>query len=134
VPAVAKYLEFLFNSTSLTDVGCTMRLVSRAVLDRIVREFRVGGSHFGPEMMLLCIWSGASLIEIPVNYKKRIGQSMVTGSRWSAFVLGLRMILQITSFRFRTWAGLAPKMLRGGLEAVGHQKSKRKKSLRHLPD
>src|SRR6478609_6615656 len=30
--AVAKLMEFLFNSTNLTDVGCTMRLIHRQAL------------------------------------------------------------------------------------------------------
>ncbi len=112
--AVAKYLEFLFNTTTLTDVGCTMRLLTRDVLERIQPFFTVGGSHFGPEMMLLCIWTGARVIEIPLNYKQRVGQSMATGSRWNAFVIGLHMIALITRFRVRTWLGKGPRVRRGG--------------------
>ncbi|MBI4456228.1 MAG: glycosyltransferase family 2 protein [Acidobacteria bacterium] len=116
---VAKYLEFLFNVTSLTDVGCTMRLMTRSVLERISPFFTVGGSYFGPEMTLLCVWSGARVIELPVNYKKRVGQSMVTASRWSAFVLGLRMILFITEFRLKAWLGRGPRI--AGTETDSHQ-------------
>jgi glycosyltransferase involved in cell wall biosynthesis len=100
--AVGKYMEFLFNTTSLTDVGCTMRLITREVYEQIKNHFTVGGSHFGPEMMMLCIRSGARLTEIPLNYRQRVGQSMVTGSRWRAFTLGLEMIYLITSYRLRT--------------------------------
>ena len=112
--AVAKYMEFLFNTTTLTDVGCTMRLVSREVLLRLLPHFTIGGSHFGPEMMMLCLWSGANGIEIPVNYKPRVGESMVTGDRWKAFLLGLQMIGLITRFRLRTAAGRGPRLPRGG--------------------
>ncbi len=101
--AVAKYIELLFNTTSLTDVGCTMRLMTRDVLNHIQRHWRVGGSHFGPELMLLAVSSKARVIEIPVNYQRRIGKSMVTGNRWIAFQLGLRMICFVTHFRIRTW-------------------------------
>jgi glycosyltransferase involved in cell wall biosynthesis len=110
---VAKYFEFLFNTSSLTDVGCTMRLVTREVLQRIQPFFTVGGSHFGPEMMLLCCWSGAQFIEIPLNYKQRVGKSMATGDRWTAFVVGLQMIVLITRFRLQTWLGRGPRMARG---------------------
>jgi glycosyltransferase involved in cell wall biosynthesis len=112
--AVAKYLEFLFNTTSLTDVGCTMRLLSRPALERIQPCFSVGGSHFGPEMMLLCIWSGAKCIEIPLNYKPRVGQSMATGNQWEAVSIGLKMIGMITRFRIRTRMHRGPQMTRGG--------------------
>jgi glycosyltransferase involved in cell wall biosynthesis len=101
--AVAKYMEFLFNTSTLTDVGCTMRLMTRDVLTRITPSFSVGGSHFGPELMMLCITSGGKIIEIPVNYKQRVGQSMVTGNRWVAVLLGIRMAWLITLFRFKTW-------------------------------
>ena len=56
--SVAKLMEFLFNSTNLTDVGCTMRLVRRDALARIERQFTIGGSAFGPEMMLLTLLPG----------------------------------------------------------------------------
>lgn len=100
---VAKYMEFLFNTVELTDVGCTMRLMSRAALARIQPALSVGGSHFGPEMMLLWIISGTTLMQIPVNYKQRVGQSMVCGNRWMAFRLGVRMALFITSMRIKSW-------------------------------
>jgi glycosyltransferase involved in cell wall biosynthesis len=111
---VAKYLEFLFNTTSLTDVGCTMRLLTRDVLQRIQPFFSVGGSYFAPQMTLLCIWAAARIIEIPVNYKQRVGKSMATGSRWAAFVIGLRMISLVTQLRARTLLGRGPNLLPGG--------------------
>lgn len=110
--AVAKLVEFLFNTTSLTDVGCTMRLFSRKTLQSIQPHFKVGTSHFGPEMMLLSIASGAKIIEIPVNYKQRVGQSMVTGSRWVAFILGMTMIFWILRFRLKSWFVPLAKELR----------------------
>ena len=51
-------MEFLFNSTNLTDVGCTMRLIRRQALAEIEPEFTIGGSAFGPEMMLLSLLHG----------------------------------------------------------------------------
>lgn len=101
--AVAKYMEFLFNSTTLSDVGCTMRILSRSVLDRIRPAFTVGGSHFGPEMMMLCFLSGARVLQIPVNYKQRVGKSMVCGNRWIAAWLGVRMIGLVTEVRLASW-------------------------------
>jgi len=40
------------------------------------------------------------MIEIPVNYKERKGSSKITGRKWAAFKLGLRMIKLILSYRF----------------------------------
>jgi hypothetical protein len=100
--AVAKYLELLFNTTSLTDVGCTMRLVTREMLERIEPRFSVGGSHFGPEMTLLALEAGARVGEIPLNYKPRVGVSMGTGTRTATVRVGLRMVALITAFRLRS--------------------------------
>jgi glycosyltransferase involved in cell wall biosynthesis len=97
--AVAKYIEFLFNTTNLTDVGCTMRLLNKKTLSEVLPRCCVGGSHFGPELTLHCILRDSRLAEIPLNYRERVGTSSVTGNKWNAFSLGLQMILLITRFR-----------------------------------
>jgi len=104
--AVAKLMEFLFNTTSLTDVGCTVRCIRREALAQLEPLFTVDGSFFGPEMMVLSILRKKKIIQIPVNYTKRVGVSSVTGNKWVAFRLGLRMIWLIVDYRVRSW--LAP--------------------------
>ena len=104
---VAKYIEFLFNTTTLTDVGCTMRLLNRRALEGVLPALSVGGSHFGPELTLRCIRQKTRMIEVPLNYKQRVGQSMVTGNRWTAFNLGLTMIGLVTRFRLGLVSGRA---------------------------
>jgi glycosyltransferase involved in cell wall biosynthesis len=101
--AVAKGMEFLFNTTSLTDVGCTVRCVRRDVLRRLEPFFTVNGSFFGPEMMVLSILMKRKIIQIPVNYSKRVGTSSVTGNKWVAFQVGLQMIRLIVSYRLQSW-------------------------------
>lgn len=107
--AVGKMMEFLFNTTLLTDVGCTMRLLSRRAYERIAPQFTVGGSAFGPQITLLVILNRIPFIEIPVNYKKRVGRSSVTGSKVKAFFLGLQMILMILRYRVTSWWGPSPE-------------------------
>jgi glycosyltransferase involved in cell wall biosynthesis len=101
--AVAKMMEFLFNTTSLTDVGCTMRCIHRRALNHLEPLFTVDGSFFGPEMMVLSILMRMKIVQIPVNYTKRIGSSSVTGNKMGAFFLGLRMICLILEYR---WHGV----------------------------
>jgi glycosyltransferase involved in cell wall biosynthesis len=98
--AVAKFVEVSFNTSHLSDIGCTYRLLSRDVARRFADEMTVGGSHAGPEMLMLTIQSGTSFVEVPVNYLPRVGTSSVTGSRMTAFFLGLTMIRLILGFRF----------------------------------
>ena len=93
--AVGKLLEFLFGTTILTDVGCTMKLIRRKVYEQLKPRFRVGSSHFGPHLMLLVVTAGYRFVEIPVNYRTRVGQSMVTGSFIKALKLGITMISMI---------------------------------------
>lgn len=100
---VAKMMEFLFNTTSLTDVGCTMRCIHRSALERIKPFFTVNGSFFGPEMMVISILLKIKMVQIPVNYTKRVGTSSVTGNKMIAFFLGLRMIELILKYRFASW-------------------------------
>lgn len=97
--ALAKMIEVLFNGPSLTDVGCTYRLIKKDALEKIKDKFSVGGSHFSPEMMVLAIKSGISMIEIPVSYKARKGSSKITGKKWAAFKLGLIMIKTILGYK-----------------------------------
>jgi glycosyltransferase involved in cell wall biosynthesis len=100
---VAKLMEFLFNSTNLTDVGCTMRLIRREALARMEGQFTVGGSAFGPEMMLLSLLQGLRVIQVPVNYLPRIGVSSVTGDMRKAVLLGFSMIGLVLRYRVRAW-------------------------------
>ncbi len=100
---VAKMMEFLFNTTSLTDVGCTMRCINRKALKYIEPYFTVDGSFFGPEMMVISVLVKMRIIQIPVNYPKRVGTSSVTGNKFVAFFLGLRMIRLILGYRIGSW-------------------------------
>lgn len=97
--AVAKMMEFLFNTNSLTDVGCTFRLIRRSALERISPYFSVSSNFFGPEMMILGFLKSERCVQIPVNYRKRVGVSSVTGDFWKALVLGLKMIALILTYR-----------------------------------
>jgi glycosyltransferase involved in cell wall biosynthesis len=91
--AVAKMIELGFNTSHLSDVGCTYRVLNRETADHVAANMRVGGSHAGVEIMLLTILSGARFVEVPVNYLPRVGTSSVTGERKRAVAVGVRMML-----------------------------------------
>ena len=98
--AVAKMTEVLFSTTILTDMGCTYRLFHRKAIARIRPHLTIGGSHFGPQLLLEVLAHGIPFVEIPVNYRSRVGKSSVTGDLWKAFVLGMRMIALVLEYRF----------------------------------
>jgi glycosyltransferase involved in cell wall biosynthesis len=107
---VGKLMEFLFNTTILTDVGCSMRLLHRHAYEKIAPQFTITGSAFGPEIMLLTILNKLPFTEIAVNYKARVGKSAVTGSKIKAFFLGMEMIVMILEYRILSWMGRLPKV------------------------
>jgi hypothetical protein len=60
----------------------------------------IGGSSFGPQLMLESIAHDIPFVGIPVNYRRRVGISSVTGSFAGAFLLGCRMMLLVLGYRF----------------------------------
>ena len=71
--AVAKLIEVLFNTSSLSDVGCTMRMARGDAIRRLQPHFTVHDGAFGPEMMLLSIIGDWRVVQVPVNYRARSG-------------------------------------------------------------
>jgi glycosyltransferase involved in cell wall biosynthesis len=97
---VAKMVQLLYGGPSLSDCGCTLRLTHRAALTRIQDDLQVGGSHFLPEMVILGLKRRLKIIEIPVNYRGRVGESKITGSLRGTLRTGFRMIALILRHRF----------------------------------
>ena len=98
---MAKLVEALFNTTYLSDVGCTFRVVSRERARDTVAHATVDGSAFGLEMMLLAVVRGARLVQVPVNYRPRVGRSAVTGDLAKTVALGLQMVAMVLRTRVR---------------------------------
>lgn len=96
---VAKFLEYLFNGPCLTDVGCTMKMIKKNQYKKIKNNLKVGESWFSPDFMIECIKNKLICVEIPINYKERIGDSKITSSFWKSFKLGLKMIMHIIKKR-----------------------------------
>jgi glycosyltransferase involved in cell wall biosynthesis len=102
----AKLLQVLFNGPSLSDCGCTLRLIHKAAFEKFGDGLTVGGSHFLPEMVLLALRQKLRVIEIPVNYLPRKGTSKITGNFKGVWKTGLNMLWLIFSYRIRFWLKL----------------------------
>ncbi len=96
---VAKMLQLLHDGPSLSDCGCTLRLTHRKALQQIQDDLTVGGSHFLPEMVILGLRKRLAIIEVPVNYRGRVGVSKITGSMKGTLRTGFRMIGLILRYR-----------------------------------
>jgi glycosyltransferase involved in cell wall biosynthesis len=101
---VAKIMQVLFNTPSLSDCGCTMRLIHKPALDRFVDRLTVGSSHFLPEMVILARKTGTSMLEVPVSYRSRRGTSKITGNLKGTIEVGANMLALILAYRL----GLRP--------------------------
>jgi glycosyltransferase involved in cell wall biosynthesis len=97
---VAKMLQFLYGGPSLSDCGCTLRLLHRSALETFRRDLTVGGSHFLPEMVILALKRRLKVIEVPVNYCGRVGESKITGNLKGTLKTGFNMIGLIIKYRF----------------------------------
>jgi len=98
--AVAKFIEFIFGTNCLSDVGCTYRLINREAYEKIKHKFSITGMEFNPDMMLQIIRNKINYIEIPINYLRRVGVSSATGDIKRTVVIGLKMLLLILKHRF----------------------------------
>ncbi len=99
--AVAKTIEVLFNTSYLSDVGCTFRVVSRELVPGLLRDSRSYGSAFGLEMLMLALIARDTVVQVPVNYHPRVGVSAVTGDTGTAIRLGLQMLRMVLTMRVR---------------------------------
>lgn len=97
--AVAKFLEYLFNGPSLTDVGCTFKLIRRSAYEKIKGSLMITDSRFSPHFMMQILKRKIPCVEIPVHYGKRIGESKITGNNVRTLKLGVRMIWMIVKER-----------------------------------
>jgi glycosyltransferase involved in cell wall biosynthesis len=103
--AVAKLTEVLYNTVYLSDVGCTFRVLKRSAIDEMSPQFVGNESSFGFEMMLLAAQKKLSIVQVPVKYQARVGESSVTGSLSKALILGLQMIAMCLRMRFTPRSG-----------------------------
>ncbi len=99
--SVAKLIQLLYGGPSLSDCGCTLRLMHRSALETFRDNLTVGGSHFLPEMVILALKRRLKIIEIPVNYRGRVGESKITGSFKGTVKTGLRMLGIVVKYLFK---------------------------------
>jgi dolichol-phosphate mannosyltransferase len=103
--AVAMLLRLRFwdglylGPAGLSDVGCTFRAIRRQALERILPDLNVGGNHFSPHMLLVAFAHGISVVEIPIRFRRRIGDSKgASRSLWKGLEVGTAMIWHILTF------------------------------------
>lgn len=100
----AKLLQLRFwdwrfmGKVRISDLGCTYRAIRREALADILDELHVGGSHFSPEMIMVALRKGQTVIEVPVTFWPRVGVSKGASNFIKAFAIGISMFWMILSF------------------------------------
>lgn len=100
--SVAKFMQILYGLNNISDCGCTFRIFKKDTVGKILPHLAVGGSHFLPETVVLTKIAGGKIIETPVHYGKRIGESKITGSFKKSVKVGLNMLGVIINYKINS--------------------------------
>ena len=96
---VAKFMQVLFGGPSLSDCGCTLRLIRRPAVQRLLPRLTVGGSHFLPEMVCLALLHRAAADRGARELSPSRGRVQDHGSMQTALRVGARMLVIIVRYR-----------------------------------
>jgi hypothetical protein len=90
---VAKLVQVRFWGTRLTDMGCTFRAMRVESYHRLAHRLHVTGNEFSPHMFIEALKLRMRVIEIPVVFRARVGQSKGVGSnKVKAAKVAVRML------------------------------------------
>lgn len=95
----AKTIEILFNTNSLTDVGCTLRLIKRSAYNKLKKIWKQKSALFNTEIILLTVMNKISFVEVPIAYQKRVGKSQIIGN----FMDELMWAITIQIYIIKCW-------------------------------
>lgn len=95
----AAVLSFLFKGPKLTDVGSSFRLFKRKDYDTFKHLLKYHGPEFQLELTIHLLRLKIKILEVSVNYKKRIGKSNYTGS----FFNSLKVAIKFTKVVIRSF-------------------------------
>jgi len=93
--ALAKLLQFLYGSCQFTDIQCSLRAIRRNELKKIMPYLNEGGSTFLTQMTILAINKRLDIIEVPINYSERVGQSKITSTTFKSLIVGFKIIASL---------------------------------------
>jgi hypothetical protein len=102
---VSKFQQVLFRGPVLTDAGCTLRLLKRDDVRRLLPLVTVGGAHFLVDLMNLAMIAKIKIIEVPVRFTKRRGGYSKHGAFAGLAGIAVRMVQHSLQQRFLAWSG-----------------------------
>ena len=88
------------NKASLDDVGVTFKLFKREVLNKILKEMRIGGADACPEHIFLSLKHGFKIVQVPTWYASRRGLTKQSFNIFSSIKIGALHLFHIVYRRF----------------------------------
>lgn|GEM_PF-1125398 len=93
---VAKLVQVRFWGTRLTDMGCTYRAMRVDSYHKLKSKLTVLGNHFSPHMFIEALKMRLRVIEIPIVFRARVGESKGVGSnKVKASKVAIAMLKQL---------------------------------------
>lgn len=80
---LGKIITWLFLGPPLTDVGCTLRITSKKAWKKIESECQAKDSIFATEWLTVAAKNKINFMEIPINYKARVGKSLFVSNQFT---------------------------------------------------
>lgn len=106
---LGRIITWLFLGPPLTDVGCTLRITNKKAWKKIESECQSKDGIFATEWLAVAAKNNINFIEIPINYKARVGKSLFVSNQFTkGTVWGIRKLYCI----MKVWVhGLLRKKL-----------------------
>lgn len=100
-PVLSATLNYFFH-TRISDTHSGLRALSRATYDRLA--LRTSGMEFASEMLIAAAREGCRIVEVPIVYHARAGESKLRSFRdgWRH----LRLLLMYSPTHLFTWPGV----------------------------
>lgn len=92
---LGKLATVLFNCSPLTDMGCTLRITTREGWHKIKNACRAADGIFATEWLCVAAKNKIKFMEIPVNFRARVGKSAASGTSMGKVVWGIRKLFYI---------------------------------------
>ena len=92
---LAKMATWLFFCPLLTDLGCTLRLTNRTAWKRIEKEVKGGDWIFSIKWILVAVMRKTHYIQIPVNFRARVGTSSFVDTFSKKAIWGINEFMYI---------------------------------------
>lgn len=80
---LGKLVTFLFLCSPLTDLGCTLRITTKKAWKRVEAESQAVDGLFATEWVLSAAKNKVKFMEIPINYKARVGKSLFVSKQFT---------------------------------------------------